>query len=272
MTIFRRFIPLLAWLLGLLGVAACAAAIAVVWSTGSQLSKTSENVFDGIETSFSVLRDRVLGAQSRVQELKIRTEDIGHGVKNWTRKEATERLASRLELENKAEQLALALRQVDLWLEMSGASLQGVQQALEIASSLGAPADSAIVDPLLERLGALRRQLKQSTETVNALCEGTAKPTEGEALEARISQLAQVALRVVATLGEIDSHLGEFSERLAATQIKGQHLKRKTHVYIVMAQICVAVLIVWMAAGQVSLCRHGWNDYRRARWCPTSVR
>ena len=162
----------------------------------------------------------------------------------------------------------LGLRQADLWLEMSGASIQGVQQALEIGSSLGAPVDAALVDPLLERLGALRRQLKQSTETIDGIREHLATTAEGKSLEERINQIAQLALRLVATLGEIDSRLGQFADRLADTQTKGQHLKKKTHFYIVTAEICAVLLIAWMAAGQVSLCRHGWRNLLQSRSAP----
>jgi hypothetical protein len=211
------------------------------------------------------VRDGVLRAQLRVQESKISTKDIGQSVRNWTRKEASERLASRLEVEEKAEQLAFGLRQADLWLEMSGTSIQGVQQALEIASSLGAPVDAASVDPLLEKLGALRSRLEQSTETVDGIREHLANAAEGEALDERFNQVAQLALRVVVMLGEIDSRLGESADRIADFQNKGHDLKSKTHSYIVAAEICAVLLIVWMAAGQFSLCRHGWNDYCQCR-------
>jgi hypothetical protein len=262
---FSQLFPLLALWLGLVGVVACAAATVVVWSTGSRLSQANENVFDSIDKSLAAVRDRVLRAQRRVQESKITTEDIGQSLRNWTRKEASERLASRLEVEEKADQLALGLRQADLWLEMSGASIQSVQQALEIASALGAPVDAKLVDPLLEKLGALRSQLEQSTETVDGIRERMAKAAEGEALEERFNQFAQLARRVVVTLGEIDSRLGESADRLADTQTKRQHLKAKTHSYIVTAEICAVVLITWMAAGQVSLCRHGWKDHCQCR-------
>ena len=99
----------------------------------------------------------------------------------------------------------MGLRQADLWLEMSAESIQGVQHALEIASSLDAPVDAEFVDPLLETLAEMRHKLKQSTETVDAIREHLAKTANGEALEDRIAQIAQLALRVVATLGEIDS-------------------------------------------------------------------
>ena len=65
----KQISSLLALLLGLLGIVACVVATVVVWSTGSRLSKASENVFDGVDKSLMAVRDRVSGARS---EFKIR--------------------------------------------------------------------------------------------------------------------------------------------------------------------------------------------------------
>jgi hypothetical protein len=261
---FNRLIPLFALLLGVLGVVVCAAAIVVVWSTVSRLSRTNERVFDRIDVSLAAVRDRILGAQKRVQESKITTEDIGNSVRNWTQEKTSERIASRLEVEKKAAQLATDLRQADLWLETSEASILGVQQVFETASSLGAPVDEGVADTLLEKLGLLRGRLKQSTETADAIRENMAKMAAGETPDERISQVAQLALRIVATLGDIDTRLGNFAERLADTQTKGQNVKNKTHFYIVAAEISAVLFTAWMAAGQVFMCRHGWTNWLRS--------
>ena len=150
---------------------------------------------------------------------RSRPQDVRQGVETWARKEATERLASRLEVENKTERLAVGLRQADVWLEISGASLQGVQQALEAASSLGARRGCLRSStPCSRRLGAVRSQLKQSIETVDAIRERLNEALHGETLEERLQRFAQLALRVVATLGEIDSRLGQFADGIVATR------------------------------------------------------
>ena len=85
----------------------------------------------------------------------------------------------------------------------------------------------------------------------------------GESPEEKREQAVQLALRAVATLSEIDSRLGESSDRLSETRNKGQQLKSRTHFYILAARVGLILLIAWMAAGQVSLCRSGWNAYRQ---------
>ncbi len=260
-----RLLPLLAAVLGLLGIVACVAAIAVVWSAGSRLSETNENVFDRFDKALAAVGSRAVDAQKRVEESKITTEDIRQSVRSWTGKEASERLASRLEVEEKAERLVAGLNQADAWLETSGASMQRVQQALVMGSSLGAPVDVELVDPLLEQLGAVRGRLQEATETIGGIHERVTKTNEDDGQEGRIDELAQLAVRVVATLGEVDSRLGESADKVADAQTKAQQLKSKTRSYIVLVGICAVLLIAWMMAGQVSLCRHGWKDYRQWR-------
>jgi hypothetical protein len=124
----------------------------------------------------------------------------------------------------------------------------------------GAPVDEEVADSLLEKLGMLRGRLKQSTETADAIRENMAKMAVGETSDERFSQVAQLTLRIVATVGDIDTRLEDFAERVGETQTKGQHVKSKTHFYIVAAEVFAVLLIAWMAAGQVFMCRHGWTN------------
>ncbi len=265
MPVFTRLVHLVTVSIGVLGVAVCIAAGVVVWLTGARLMQANEHVFNRVDVALAAGRDRVLDVQKRVQESKITTEDVRQGVENWARREGSQRLASRPEVDLSVDRLAQGLRQADSWLELSGASLQTVQQALELARALGASADAAVVDPLLERLAALRRQLAQSTETVDAIRERVDRAAEGETLEERISRLAQLALRVVATLSEIDSRLGQFADGFVATQARGRQLEAQTHRYIVMGRIGALLLITWMAVGQIFLGRYGWTRYQQRR-------
>ena len=251
--------PSFALLFGSLGIVLCIAAIAVVWVIGARLKQSNEKVFARIDMSLAAARDRVLKAKDRVQESKITADEIGQRVKNWARKESSERLASRVELERRTEQLAANLRQTDRWLEFSGASIQGVQQVVEIASSVGAPVDASMVDPLLERFDVLQRQLKQATETIDAIGEQLGKTADAKALDERIDQVAQFSLRVAVTLGQTDSHLADFAGRIADLQSKAERSENKTRLYIVTAQMCAFLLIAWIVAGQISLCRNGWK-------------
>jgi hypothetical protein len=260
-----RIWPSLAVLFGFLGVAVCAAAIFVVWSMGSWLTQANENVFNRIDKTMSTIRSRVLRAQTRVQESRITTEDIGEKVRSLGGREASERLAARLELEERTERLALGVQQAELWLELSEGSIRGVQQALELGRSLGAPVDITLVDPLLEQLATLRRQMNQVATMVDGILRRLSHADQGEGLEEWTAQVVRLVLRVVATFGELDPRLGESAEKVADAQIEARRFESRTHSYIVSAAVGAGLLIAWMMAGQVSLCRHGWKGFRRGQ-------
>jgi hypothetical protein len=191
------------------------------------------------------------------------TEDIQQSLKDFTRKKTSEQLETRLAIEKKTETLSQGLQQADLWLQLSSTSIQSVQEALLLGDSLGAPVDPSSVEPLIGKLANLQNQLTQVTELVDGVHERAAETAKGEPREERIEQAAGLALRALATLGEVDARLGESATRLVETQTRGQQLKSKTHAYILAARVGLILLIAWMAAGQVCLCRSGRKAYRR---------
>ncbi len=82
-------------------------------------------------------------------------------------------------------------------------------------------------------------------------------------LKERLEQAAQLAVRVAATLGTIDSRLDKFTNRLSQTQEALRKLKAKTLRRIWLATFAVMLLILWMAAGQVALAFYGWQSLRQ---------
>lgn len=232
-----------------------------IWSVGSRFTQSTEKVFDRTDESIVAVRERVVEAQKRVQESNITTKDLEQGLKDWTRKETRERLSSRFNVEKITQQLVSDLRQGDQWLEVSEASVRSIQQIMELWSMLGVPVDTQLVDPLLEKLGSLQSQLNQSTETVDGIRELAAKITQGDSREERIKQAIRMTLRVVVTLGELDTRLDETVDKLSDLQTKVQHKKSEAHRLIVMTTSGAILIIIWMGTGQVFLCRHGWEGF-----------
>ena len=158
----RRSANLLVVLIGVAGVAVCVFAGVTVGRTSMRLVDANQRVFDRVDAALAAGRDRVLDVQNRVRDSKITTEDVRQGVENWARREGSQRLASRPEVDLTIDRLASGLEQAGSWLEVSGASLQAAQQILDLARSMGASAEPTVIDPLLDRLSGLRRQIQQA--------------------------------------------------------------------------------------------------------------
>jgi methyl-accepting chemotaxis protein len=263
--LFRRVVAVLAMAFGFLGVVACILGVYAVWLAGSRLDHANDRVFAIIDRSLTAARDRVLGVQQRVQKFRLTTDEIGKLVRDWAAKQATERALSRLEIESKADLLAQKLQQANLWLETTNESLQGAQQLLETASSLGAPVDAASVDEVLGTLTSLRSRVQQAQATVEAVREFIANVDDVASAEERTSRAIRLVTRVIVTISEIDTRLGELAHRLSEVQASAGPLKAHTSNYIVGATSVGWLVFAWMAAGQVALCSFGWKTWRRRR-------
>ena len=137
----KRIPRLLALSFGLLGLIGCSLAFVGVWSLGRRLGQATEEFFEKVESTAVVVQARVVQMQKRFKASRVTTERMAQRLKDWTTQEAVERVALRLDAEEKTERLASMLQQADHWLEISGSSVELMRRALSMASSAGAPAD-----------------------------------------------------------------------------------------------------------------------------------
>ena len=259
----KRVLSLLALTFGLLGLVGCLVALVGVWNLGSQVRQATDTVFEKLDGTVVIVHDRAVQTRNRLEASKITTEEVVTTLKDWTKHEAGQRVALQLGIEEKTERLASALQQADHWLEVSESSVGLVQQTLSVVSLAGAPVDPTAVDGLIEGLSSLRAQSAEATEFVTSIRDRTVKKSGERPLKGRIEQAAQLAVRVAATLGTMDSRLDKFTNRLSQTQEDLRELKAKTLRRIWLATFAVMLLILWMAAGQAALAFYGWQSLRQ---------
>ena len=254
--LFKRAAALLALLFGSLGVVVCAAGIYGVWLFGARLHQANENVFATVDKGLASAEERIAAARNRAKESRITSGEIGDKLRNWSATETKERLASRLEIEARAEKLAGQLETVDLWLETSTESIRGVQRALELAHLAGAQVEPESLNDVLEKVVSLRKTLQQTARTVDVIREFTADKRGGPD-ENRLLRVTKVVARLLVTIGDLDTRLDEFLARLSKLRTDAQELKAKTSSYILLATIGCYFILGWIGSGQAALCRCG---------------
>ena len=74
-----------------------------------------------------------------------------------------------------------------------------------------------------------------------------------------------LALRVAATLGNINSRWDKLTDRLSQARENMHVIRAKTLRRIRLAAVAIAMLVLWMGAGQVALSLYGWQGVRRVR-------
>ena len=248
--------------LGGIGIAVCCASIIILWVASTRLARATDSLFVKLDRSLVAVRERVVQTEDRVQAAKITTEDVEKSLREWTRREAGQRVAARLDAGEKTERLLATLQQADHWLDVSESSLGLIQEMLAIAGSIYAQDATALVGRLMEEIVSLRGQLAEVLETVTSLHERVTQASDEGSFGERGEQLLQLTLRIVATLGSIDSRLAKTEERVAVAQSRLQELKAGMQWWIRTITVGTSLLILLMAAGQIALCRLAWSGIR----------
>jgi hypothetical protein len=211
-----------------------------------------------MDQAIDVVSQRVGQTRDRVAEAKITTAEIEQALGDWTKREAGQRLALRLDAARKSERLATALREVDQWLGVAESSAGLVQAVLSVTVSSAEPSDENVVDPLIEEISSWRTTLGTTKETVASIQSRLVDMSDGKSPGERIGQAVQLTVRVVATLSSINSRIERFADRVISAQVRLQELRTGTHRRILIVSSGLTLVILLMATGQIALCRLAW--------------
>ena len=240
-------------LLGTVGALLCVAGSLGVWYVASRIDRAQERVFKRVDQSLEGVDRRLVETQNLAAQSKITVEEIRQRMQDWTKKEASERLATKFGVEAKVQQLASGLHQAELILERSQDAVEHVRQVLDASEELGISLNADSIGPLLERIDDIKEDLKDAIDTAQSLvhiAEG-----RGDAMEKPMEQVSKIAARLLATFGKIDSRLVSFRDRLADAQDSIRRLIAKTHTRILVVAVFATLVLLWMAAGQICMFR-----------------
>ncbi len=154
LTATRRLMCVLA----ALGIVVCLAGSVGVWYVELRVDRARRQVFERVDQAISNIDSRLIAAQNLATKSKITVVDIQHGVQDWAKEKASERVVAHFDVDLKVEQLVKGLQQAELLLELSQDTFQHVGQALEVGNELGFSLDAELVAPVLERLANLKEE------------------------------------------------------------------------------------------------------------------
>ena len=248
--------------LGGIGLVVCVAGLVVVWVVNTRLGQLTENVFGKIDQSLVAVRQRVVQTQDRLQSAKITTDDVEKSLRQWTRREAGERVALRLNAVEKTDRLSAILKQTGDWLEIAESSVGLVNDVLSSGDSTSEKTGQPSFEQFITEIASLRAKLAEATKIVAGIHERLVATTDEKSPGEKIEQAAQLTVRVAATVGSIESRLQNTVGRLSDAQSQVHESKKGIRRWIRAAAIGVVLLILLMAAGQIALCRLFWAQFR----------
>jgi hypothetical protein len=255
----KRLIGVITMLAGALGVVGCVAGIYLVWLIGSRLDQANEKVFVAIDSGLTSTQERLRGVQERVKDLKPRTSDITQKLRDWSANNVKDRLVSSMEIEKRTENLAGHLQTADGWLQTSEAALRGVKNLLELGELIGARLDGSRLEKVLEELTSIRAKLQDMEQAVGDV-KSFSVSREGESEENRLARVTKLLASTESVASKVDSRLGDLVSRISQMKADAAQARERRGSYIVLLTIACYVLLIWIAAGQVALCRYGWKN------------
>ncbi|EAQ81707.1 hypothetical protein [Blastopirellula marina] len=228
-----------------------------------RVTQATDQVLNAADGVLAGVRERVAKAEVHVQALKITSQEIQDDAKTWAQAEAAELVGSRLGVEKKAKLLLTELDRAEQWLELTESSVQLLQQAAAASQSLGVSVKTDSVHNLVEEVAEIQKQLRQGIEIANNISQRAAEVGEGKLTADKSDQIAKLVLRVVATLGIIDSRIQAVETHLAKVESMLKDLKQQVIRWVNLAAIGATTIFAWMAAGQCGLCFLGISGLRR---------
>lgn len=242
-------------LLGALGILLCLAGGLGVWYVEGRIDRAQEQVFERIDQALSDINNRLIETQNHAAKSKITVEEIQQRMLDPTKKEASDRLVARFDVEARVQQLATGLRQAQRMLDLSHETVQHVRQALEVGAELGITLNADSIDPLLERIAGIKEDVSHAIDTAESFGQHIGEGGDDESMGNRAEQVAAIAARLLATFGKVDSRLTSFRGQLTDAQDAIRQLNAKTHARVVAVAVCATLFLLWMAAGQFCLSR-----------------
>jgi hypothetical protein len=266
MTRWKSLVSWVGLVAGGLGMLGCLAAMVVAWLVSARLSRATENAFGATDRVVAAVRQRTIDTRERVANAGTNLRDVEQLLREWTRRQAAQRLPSQRDADESLEQLGIALAQIELWLETSESSIRLVREVTTIDASTESAGSATSLAALVEEMASLRGRVAEATATVAAIRDRVSEGVDERQRDERRKQAIELALRVTATLGAVDDRLQTLTNGLSAVQLELQRWSRSVQRWILLATIGATALIGWMAVGQMALCLVAWNGRRAAHF------
>ena len=253
MNAFKRVLCLVASLFGFAGLLACTVGLLGAWIVSTRLSNSTEGIFAGINESLTVAREKTVDIERRGEAATVKAEDLEQAIKTWAIAESGERLRSKPKVEETAQQVESALQQVDQWVELLTSSVEFVERFLSLARETGIPIHEESVSQPLKEIRSLSVQLSDAAAEIGEIRELTAQTADGQLPKDQSNRAVELTTRVIATAVSMRGRLGQFDSRLSETQERLEKLEARSLWWIRIIRNGTFVLLIWLAAGQVSL-------------------
>jgi hypothetical protein len=263
----KRILAVVAVILGSVGGLACMALVIGSLVIDSKLNAVTRSIYSDADDLFSRTRERFQRIEKVLSEAKFTTSDLEDKLAEKLSGAAEERVSGLSKLQfglgAKANDLAVALAKADSFAEMSTNSVSLVIRGADVANQAGAKIDTSGLESLQQEIGRLSNSLDAAIVDVNNFSAGLRDEGEVAPTRERLVAAAELAVRVLATLEDVQSRFQRLDEMLGTLQQSVIDSKPKLLGRIHLATTIAVLLLLWSFAGQCALGYNGWRTVRR---------
>ena len=242
-------------LLGAIGTVGCLSGVVGVWVVHARTLSITDDVFQKADESVTFVEQKLDRVNERVAAARITSEEVKDAISEWAKDKALEQIELPEELRLKAERLESSLAQVDGWLETAEASVELSTQVLAIVQAEGLSSEQTqSLDQIATEVTALRREFERIRQFVGRVADPDSSLVAE--LEEELAELKpwQILVRVVATLGDIESRIQVLDSRVGELHGELREIKQSVQSWVFVTALSCSFLLLWMAAGQAALC------------------
>lgn len=255
MKLIRRLAGLLSGAAGAIGLVLCVAGLVGVWVGHVEVVRRVDRVFGGADQALTDTDGNLHRAADQLRKCQAELAAVREREADLTAHPPDQR-AARRELSRKA-------------VEGLGPQLGEARVVLEKATEIGLVAngllDALAELPAVERSRVDTDRLKETSAQVGELTDQAARVSTllARAAPATDTQVGDETSRADGLLRRTIGLAEEGSDRLATARQKVADGRARLMRWINGLAVALTIVLVWIAAGQVSLLIHGWSVVRR---------
>jgi hypothetical protein len=255
MRLLRRLLGLLAGTAGLIGLLLCVAGLVGVWVGYVEIVRRVDRVFDRADGGLAGVQENLRDASARLREAEAELESVRNREAELATQPPAQRSARRAASKKTVEALGPGL----------GEARSTLVKATEAALVANGWLDALAELPAVERVNIDADRLKEASDQLGELTERTTRLTDllGRAAPADDAQVAGESSRAVEAVRRPIVLAEAASDRLDDGRGRIASARARVLWWVNAVAVALAVVLVWIAAGQFSLLVHGGKLVRR---------
>ena len=264
MTAIRRVTAVAALLLGLLGLAASLTGIYALWQFGARIDRATTRALDQADSLALQVNQRVGQAREQLgNSRKAALEWVG-AFEAWRTTRDDGDRDPQLNWPDVESTLAVPLERAADWVQLASAAGEVLDPLLASPPLGNAPGEGPGEVKLTQLLQNARESLDRAQEQLSELRQLLGQIREGRDTEANARKVGELVASMAGQMEVVDKGFDTLAGKLESTREKLDDWSHRIQRGFLLGQIVATLVLLWLAAAQLSLAVHGWK-WLRAR-------